>query len=842
MMLHKEAVCFRCALKYIHRNITLNMESSSSSSSAAAESAAVATCNKRKRQNFATTPHKEAKRLKTVQNGEETVECERPSRSPRISVPLDRLQQPITANELTELLHYAALGKTGGIKQPSWCRLLHQKKVKAVNVVIVEGLTQSHFYKHYLTLRHLRTNYTTRITFTPPSTDLASEIFGHKVPQSDCPSLSQTHNGNSELHKALRIHPVITKFGTQKKGLTAYVLSQEEMIKRHYPVKGMPGFEEFVCTDGVDCVTDSSPLYGLDCEMCLTEKGNELARVSLVDSEGNCVLDELVKPQNRILNYLTRFSGITAAMLRPITTTLRDVQVKLRSLLPSDAVLVGHSINNDLVALKLIHQHVIDTSLLYRREFGQRFKLKVLAQTVLERQIQTEEQKGHNPIEDAVAALELAQYFIKTGPRQVVELHLKELWGYTIEEESTDCEPAPTPSHRFADILQMLGQSVAFLGKRSDIALDLSNQQWHISDKELLASFRRQTKCPFLSVLQFSSLSDHLKKCDPQQEHQYQRVCANLRDMCVVFAGPFPAGFSEKEVRRLFRCCGPVRKIQMLHTTVRVHAEVEFELLEGAMLALKTFNGLNVQGQSIKVQRPVYESMLDLDLTLDALMCDSANTSQLYAVKLNPSVAEGIHISARVNGHMSDPKCSGITAVKTANGLPSVKVNGQQLKLTTTTKSKLCEEAVRETFGHFGAVERVILPVKPGKHARCAYIKFESSEGRHVALSSSEDLWKENYLVSPCLTPPHLPSWVAMATPITTVDPDREAAVEEEKTHMHTTSQEQEMDLMMGKLDRRLGKLFRSLPEGTLSVVVMLGHTSAHHLPGLCLMEVKQAS
>lgn len=37
---------------------------------------------------------------------------------------------------------------------------------------------------------------------------------------------------------ALRIHPVITAFGTQRKGLTAYVLPQEEMIKKHFPVKG----------------------------------------------------------------------------------------------------------------------------------------------------------------------------------------------------------------------------------------------------------------------------------------------------------------------------------------------------------------------------------------------------------------------------------------------------------------------------------------------------------------------------------------------------------------------------------------------------------------------------
>lgn len=36
---------------------------------------------------------------------------------------------------------------------------------------------------------------------------------------------------------------------------------------------------------------------------------------------------------------------------------------------------------------------------------------------------------------------------------------------------------------------------------------------------------------------------------------------------------------------------------------------------------------------------------------------------------------------------------------------------------------------------------------------------------------------------------------------------------------------DQEMDLLMRKLNRRLRKLFRSLPDGTLSVVVLLGHT-----------------
>ncbi|XP_033943341.1 RNA exonuclease 5-like [Pseudochaenichthys georgianus] len=784
-------------------------------------SSAEVTCNGRKRKRIAPAAHEEVKRLKT-EEGEETLESEPSSRSPRISVPPDRLQQPITANDLTELLHYAALGKTAGVEQPSWCRLHHQKKVKAVNVVMIEGLTQSHFYKHYLTLQHLRTNYSTRVTFTPSSTDLASGIFSSEVPESDDPSVSRRRNGSSDLPKGLRIHPVITKFGTKRRGLTAYVLPEEEMVKKRWPVKGMPDFQDFVCTDSVDRVTDSSPLYGLDCEMCLTEKGNELARVSLVDSDGKCVVDELVKPPNSIINYLTRFSGITAAMLRPITTTLRNVQTRLKTLLPSDAVLVGHSLNNDLVALKMIHRHVIDTSLLYRREFGQRFKLKVITESVLNRQIQTEEKTGHDPIEDALAALELAQYFIKKGPRQVVELHMEELWGYRIIEEPEDlapAEPAPPQSQRFPDVLQRHGRSVAFLGKRSDIALDLSNQQWLNSDKEVLASFRGQTRCPFLSVLQLPSLSSYLKKSFPHLEQQ--RVCAHLRDLCVVLAGPLPAGSSEQEVRRLFRCCGPLRNIKMLNTTVRVHAEVEFELLEGAELAVKTLNGLNMQGQSIKVQRPVYESMLDADLTLDALMCD--NNTHLYAVKLNPSMADGVHISERVNGHTLNAKCSEVASVK--------KVNGQHSQ--PKTKSKLSEETVRETFGLFGSVERVALLQQSGKHARHAIIRFESSEGKRAALSSSEDLRKDNYLVCPSLTPHHLPSWTAVTTPTTS----------EERSHMHISSQDEEMDLLMGKLDHRLQKLFRYLPEGTLSVVVLLGHTSDHGLlPGLCLMEVTQES
>lgn len=105
--------------------------------------------------------------------------------------------------------------------------------------------------------------------------------------------------------------------------------------------------------------------------------------------------------------------------------------------------------------------------------------------------------------------------------------------------------------------------------------------------------------------------------------------------------------------------------------------------------------------------------MLDLDATLDALMCDNLNSSHLYVIKLNPSTAECIQISAETSGHTLVANCSGSTRATTAT------VNGTLLQPTRAT---LSEEMVTERFGHFGTVERVVLPAKPGKHTRQAFI------------------------------------------------------------------------------------------------------------------------
>lgn len=77
---------------------------------------------------------------------------------------------------------------------------------------------------------------------------------------------------------------------------------------------------------------------------------------------------------------------------------------------------MGHSLENDLLALKIFHDLVIDTAVLYKHPRGKSFKtaLRVLSRRFLSREIQ-ESGNGHDSIEDARATMELALLKIRHG-------------------------------------------------------------------------------------------------------------------------------------------------------------------------------------------------------------------------------------------------------------------------------------------------------------------------------------------------------------------------------------------------------------------------------------------
>ncbi|ODM21374.1 hypothetical protein SI65_02217 [Aspergillus cristatus] len=166
-------------------------------------------------------------------------------------------------------------------------------------------------------------------------------------------------------------------------------------------------------------MTAGHDVLAMDCEMCITEGGkSELARISLVRWDGETVMDEFVKPERPIIDYLTRFSGITKEKLDPVTTTLADIQQKLLFILTPRTVLVGHSLDSDMNALKLTHPFIVDTTIIYPHPRGPPLKcsLKWLTQKYLGKEIQ-KGQAGHDSIEDAIAVLDLVKLKCEKGER-----------------------------------------------------------------------------------------------------------------------------------------------------------------------------------------------------------------------------------------------------------------------------------------------------------------------------------------------------------------------------------------------------------------------------------------
>lgn len=161
-------------------------------------------------------------------------------------------------------------------------------------------------------------------------------------------------------------------------------------------------------------------VYALDCEMCYTTAGNELTRVTVIDSEGKSVYEQLVKPENPIIDYNTRFSGITESDMEDVRTTLFDVQAALLTRFSDKTILVGHSLESDFQALKLIHDTVVDTSVVFPHKMGHPYKraLRNLASEILKKIIQNDV-SGHDSAEDAVTCMHLMQWKIKEDLKRI---------------------------------------------------------------------------------------------------------------------------------------------------------------------------------------------------------------------------------------------------------------------------------------------------------------------------------------------------------------------------------------------------------------------------------------
>ncbi len=215
----------------------------------------------------------------------------------------------------------------------------------------------------------------------------------------------------------------------------------------------------------------------IDCEMCDTAAGLELTRLSVVDGlTGQVVLDCLVKPYGAITDYRERFSGLNAASMNPVETRLEQVQAAVLGLVGADTALIGHSLENDLKALRLVHRFCIDTAHLFPHPRGYpcRQKLSRLAQDYLGLQIQQQRgaAKGHDSVEDARTALQLVQAKVRHGPgfgmpQRDKRFNRRGLFS-EIESDVTDASPPAPSSFRGAALWIEGAPSAEFVRRAAD--------------------------------------------------------------------------------------------------------------------------------------------------------------------------------------------------------------------------------------------------------------------------------------------------------------------------------------------------------------------------------------
>ncbi|ROW18286.1 hypothetical protein VPNG_00027 [Cytospora leucostoma] len=384
-----------------------------------------------------------------------------------------RLQSKVNINQLRDLVLYIMADGTA----PQWVSVRHRPHFRKVVTILVPGLEEAMFkskvdfatYNNKAPVQAAERQITSPDDYYPrPLTESSlpdvlkpfAQMFSHLWPVK---ATGDDRQG--------RMHSPIATFLTapapkssedkSKKGpkpvrdpqgwenvrtrLTEFILTPEQYVENGFCVhpcllkdeqqrqafKNQEGwvhtnvdkFEDGeVPEDEVQqgSITAGREALAIDCEMCMTgEKEFSLTRISVVSWDGAVILDELVKPDKPIIDYVTRFSGITKEMLEPVTTTLADIQQRLLTLITPRTILIGHSLDSDMKALKMTHPFIVDTSVIFAHPKGHPFKhsLKWLAQKYLNKEVQKGggTNGGHDSIEDARTCLDLVKKKCEKG-------------------------------------------------------------------------------------------------------------------------------------------------------------------------------------------------------------------------------------------------------------------------------------------------------------------------------------------------------------------------------------------------------------------------------------------
>ncbi|KAJ5101552.1 hypothetical protein NUU61_003774 [Penicillium alfredii] len=194
--------------------------------------------------------------------------------------------------------------------------------------------------------------------------------------------------------------------------------------------------------EGRSPTTELGKYVAMDCEMVGVgpnpDNDSVLARVSIVNFNGDQVYDSYVRPKEMVTDWRTHVSGIAPKHMVE-ARTLEIAQKEVGAILDG-RILVGHAVRNDLDALLLGHpkRDIRDTSkhAAYRKIAGGGSpRLKMLAEEFLGLKIQD---GAHSSVEDARATMALYRRDKDAFERE----HLKK-WPTRVIVEDRDGVDSP---------------------------------------------------------------------------------------------------------------------------------------------------------------------------------------------------------------------------------------------------------------------------------------------------------------------------------------------------------------------------------------------------------------
>ncbi|XP_014673830.1 PREDICTED: uncharacterized protein LOC106814072 isoform X2 [Priapulus caudatus] len=397
---------------------------------------------------------------------------------------------PIFSVDIQSMLMYALMGDHASFT-PRWFKLAKWNRVSHIVVTVVEDFSKAMYTQHMDSLPRVNALFKQQVELVAPSLyggNFLDELLTVPLSMSVRRRFERASRGTSTKQTAEGVYAAMmtVKLPELPSGDTAQacdegdteqpakdavvneapdapvnvndnfdrtwlIMNPEELASDKYPLplSGDPQCARYVYSkDYYEPVTSSSPMFCIDCEMCMViSKKYVLTRIAVVDEQLQCVYETLVMPHLRIIDYVTKYSGITKELLQGVTTSLQDVQTQLKNILPADAILVGHSLSNDLHAMEMFHPYIIDTSIVYNTKWRRCMKtsLRQLTSMFLGREIQCWGAQGHHPTEDAIATMELLLLKLRHDPSFGNVLEGFHLYSFSPPKLSTDASAPINP-------------------------------------------------------------------------------------------------------------------------------------------------------------------------------------------------------------------------------------------------------------------------------------------------------------------------------------------------------------------------------------------------------------